>query len=65
MVEVMNGWLEEQLKTTRNLCDTALILIHTNNQKLLPTILETLYEQTQQIVDENCVMKDELETHSN
>ena len=56
----MNGWLEEQLKTTRNLCDVALLLIHTGNTKLLPTILELLYQETQQIVDENCVVRDEL-----
>ena len=50
-------WLPEQLKSVRNLCGMALLLIETNNQKWLPTILEVLYEQVQQILDEQCVDK--------
>lgn len=50
-------WLPEQLKTSRNLIEIALLLINTGNRDLLPTILEFLYEQVQQIVDENCIKK--------
>ena len=50
-------WLPEQLKTSRNLCDIALLLIRTGNKDLLPTILELLYEQVQQILDERCIKK--------
>ncbi len=51
-------WLPEQLKTSRNLIDIAL-LIHEQRidkrQTLLPTILELLYEQIQTVIDENCI----------
>lgn len=48
-------WLPEQLKTSGNLIDIALLLIETGNRHLLATVLELLFEQTQTIVDENCV----------
>lgn len=48
-------WLPEQLKTSRNLIDIALMLISTGNRHLLATALEILYEQVQTIIDENCV----------
>jgi len=51
-------WLPEQLKTSRNLIDVALLLIETDNRHLLATILELLHEQTQAIIDENCVVKE-------
>ena len=47
-------WLPEQLKTTKNLCDTALLILE-NDKTLLPTILELLYEQVQDILDEQCI----------
>lgn len=53
-------WLPEQLKTTKNLCDIALLLLEQRidkRQTLLPTILEFLYEQVQQILDEQCIKK--------
>ena len=50
-------WLPEQLKTTSNLCEIAQLLIKDERYKLLPTVLELLYETTQQIMDENCVVK--------
>ena len=53
----MNEWLPEQLKTSRNLCDIALLLINTGNRDLLPTILELLFEQVQVIIDEICVVE--------
>ena len=52
-----DDWLPEQLKTSRNLIDVALLLIRTGNRDLLPTILEFLYGQVQTIIDENCVKK--------
>ena len=48
-------WLVEQLKTIRNLCDTALILRNISKNELLPTVLELLYQEAQAIVDENCI----------
>ena len=54
-------WLEEQLKTTRNLTDIALLLIETNHRELLPTVLELLFEQCQEILDSHCVIKKEGE----
>lgn len=49
------GWLPDQLKTVKNLSDISLILIEQEKQELLPTILELLYQEVQQIVDEYCV----------
>jgi len=57
MAKEVNGWLTEQLKTSRNLCDIALILIEKKQKHLLPTILELLLQEAQTIVDENCVVK--------
>ena len=48
-------WLPEQLKTSKNLCDIALLLIETGNRHLLATVLELLYAETQTILDENCI----------
>lgn len=52
-------WLSEQLKTSRNLIDVALLLLEQRvdkRQTLLPTVLELLYEQVQTIIDEQCVV---------
>ena len=50
-------WLPDQLKTCRNLIDIALILTELRDKHhLLPTILEILFEQVQDIVDENCTV---------
>ncbi len=54
-------WLPEQLKTSRNLINIALLLIETNNRHLLATVLELLHEQTQTIIYENCIV--ETATH--
>lgn len=51
-------WLEEELKTVRNLCDVSLILISQMQVGLLPTILELLYKETQDIIDEYCIVRD-------
>jgi hypothetical protein len=50
-------WLSEQLKTIRNLTEIADILIAQKRKQLLPTILELMLIEAQQIVDENCVVK--------
>ena len=50
-------WLPDQLQTSINLIRTALLVIECERRDLLPTILEFLYEVTQQIMDENCVVK--------
>lgn len=55
----MNEWLPEQLKTIRHLEKvTTFILNFPEMDDTLPTLLELLYEQAQQIVDENCVKED-------
>jgi hypothetical protein len=61
----MNVWLPEQLKTIMNLCDIGLILIGLGRNSLLPTILETMLEQAQQIVDEECIVRDSEEEEEN
>jgi len=53
----MNKWLPEQLKTIRNLTEVAQILIEHKQQRLLPTILELMFLECQQIVDEDCVVR--------
>ena len=50
-------WLEEQIKTTRNLCNIVLILIK-ENRSLLPTVLELLFIEVAQILDEQCIERD-------
>jgi hypothetical protein len=57
-------WLPEQLKTLHNLCEVANILINIKRREFLPTILELILIEAQQIVDDNCVVKDgEAELH--
>lgn len=55
----MNEWLPEQLKTIRMLEKvTTFVMSFPEMDDTLPTLLELLYEQAQQIVDENCVKRD-------
>ena len=54
----LNSWLSEQLRTIKNLCDTAQLLIDEDKPQLLPTILELLQVEIQQVVEENCVKRD-------
>lgn len=56
--DLAEHWLEENLKTCRNLIDTSLLLIRFNNKHLLPTQLEFLFETVQKILDEHCTEKD-------
>jgi len=50
--------LREQLLVMRNLCDVSIVLIEAGKEKLLPTILELIYLEAQQITEEHCI-KDE------
>jgi len=50
-------WFYEQLGTILNLCLIAQILIKQSRHELLPTVLEYLYEQAQEIVDKHCVVR--------
>ncbi|KKN71476.1 hypothetical protein LCGC14_0420550 [marine sediment metagenome] len=53
--EVMNEWLPEQLKTIQSLCKIADFLLRHSHHELLPTILELMLIEIQQVVEENCV----------
>ena len=48
-------WLKDQIKTSKNLCEIALILIEVGRRELLPTVLELLFYYTQTIMDESCI----------
>ena len=49
-------WTLERIKTIRNLSEVALIIHASEN--LLPTILEILLVECQELVGETCVIKD-------
>lgn len=51
-------YLYESIKTIKNLCEVAQVLINIGQQNLLPTILELLYQEAQSVIDEHCVVKD-------
>lgn len=51
-------WLEEQLKTIRNLCETAIIIHRLERDDLVPTLLEEILGEAQQVVDDYCVVKE-------
>ena len=51
----MTEWLLEQIRTIENLCKIATLLIACNRQELLPTVLELILFEAQEIVDQNCV----------
>ena len=48
-------WLPDQLKTCGNLIEIALLLIEQDKRRLLPTILEILFEEVQHIIEVHCV----------
>jgi len=54
----MNDWLPEQLKTARNLITTAELIISLQKYELLPTILECLQLEVQEMIYDNCVVSD-------
>ncbi len=47
-------WLREYLKTTRNLCDVALIVLE-HDDELMPTVLELMHVETQRLIDDYCI----------
>jgi hypothetical protein len=47
--------LREQLKTIHNLCEISLLV--TNREDLLPSILEVLYWEAQNMVETQCVVE--------
>lgn len=51
--------LHEQLKTIKNLCDVAALVIASNCKHLLPTVLELMLVEVQEVVDEHCVVRGE------
>ena len=53
MDKEQKDWLIEYLKTTKNLAETGLLII--DREDLLYTILETMHEQTQFIIDNYCI----------
>ena len=53
----MNEPLLEQLKTIGNLVEVSIIIIDFGREELLPTILELLYLESQDIINEYCVVK--------
>ena len=48
--------LKEQLKTIRNLCEISLIIV--DKPPLLPSILEVLYFECQNMVETQCIVED-------
>ena len=54
--------LTERIKTARNRCDIALILIDKGKDNLLPTILEDLFYGSQIILDRYCVKEEKNES---
>ena len=51
--------LVELLESIRNRCDAALLLIKHDATNLLATLLEDIHEDSQTIIDEYCVEKEE------
>jgi len=51
--------LAELLKAIRNRCDAAILLIQQNHTNLLATLLEDIHEDSQTIVDDYCIEKND------
>ncbi len=51
--------LLEQIKTIKNLAETALFLKELGREQLLPTILELMFVEIQTLNDDYCVRRDE------
>jgi hypothetical protein len=49
--------LREDLLSTRNSIDIALLIINSNADNLLATALEEIYQKAQFILDDHCVVK--------
>ena len=52
-------FLEEQLKTINNLTQIGILLRISKQNELLPTILELILQEAQQLVDDYCVIGEE------
>lgn len=51
----MVDYLAESIKTIKNLCEIALLLRQLKQDTLLPTILEIIHLESQNVIDENCI----------
>ena len=56
MDDIQINLLTEQLKTVKNLCDISVLVMDVNRFDLLPTVLELLALETQDILDDQCVV---------
>lgn len=50
--------LEESIKTIKNLCEVSLILIGLRRADLIPTVLELLQIEIQDVVEEYCIVRE-------
>jgi len=57
-IKMTDEWLVERLKTTKNLCEIALLLKEQNRDEYLPTILELLLYYAQTVVEKTCVVEE-------
>ena len=51
-------WLRESLKTICNHAYIAIILLDLGKMELLPTVLEEMQEDIQDIMDEHCIVRE-------
>ena len=56
--------LLNQLDTARKLTDIAVILVNVSRPELLPTVLELLLIEIQNIVESHCIEEDSGKQHS-
>ena len=52
-------WLRQTLNTISNLSDIAILVIEARRGDLIPTVLELLLIEVQDLVSEHCVKEDE------
>lgn len=52
-----NHYLVEQIKTIKNLCEISLYIAPVHPE-WLPTLLELLYQEAQEIVNEHCIVRE-------
>lgn len=50
-------YLLEQVKTIKNLCEIAILLRQMGKNELLPTVLELVFGEAQQMNDDYCVVR--------
>uniref|UniRef100_A0A6M3KTB2 Uncharacterized protein n=1 Tax=viral metagenome TaxID=1070528 RepID=A0A6M3KTB2_9ZZZZ len=49
-------WLQETIKTVNNLCLISFILIDADRRELLPTVIELMHLETQDLINDYCVI---------